>query len=283
VGHEFALPSVPTGERLRRVRSHERHIEDFQEHIVDGSSLAGSIAERIFVPGRLLPGPPEKQESGKTRTYYIATDPVNWDYAPRGINEISGKPFNEDEAVFVDRSKHRIGKSYPKALYREYTDGSFSELKERPKDQEYLGALGPLVRAEVGDTIKVVFKNNADFPASMHPHGVFYEKTSEGAPYQDGTSGKKNKGDDVVKPGEKYTYTCKVPKRAGPGPEDPSSIAWMYHSHVDESDDTNTGLIGPIIVTRKAEAKKDGSPKDVDREFITLFTIFDENKSHYLH
>jgi FtsP/CotA-like multicopper oxidase with cupredoxin domain len=138
------------------------------------------------------------------------------------------------------------------------------------------------MRAEVGDTIKVVFKNNTDFPASMHPHGVFYERNSEGAPYKDGTSGKKNKGDDVVKPGEEHTYTWEVPERAGPGPEDPSSIAWMYHSHVDESDDTNTGLIGPIIVTRKGEAKEDGSPKGVDHEFVTLFTVFDENRSHYL-
>jgi manganese oxidase len=172
------------------------------------------------------------QEGGKTRTYYIAADPVDWDYAPRGIDEITGKPFNEDENVFVEQGEHRIGDTYRKALYREYTVDSFSELKERPKDQEYLGALGPLVRAEVGDTIKVVFKNNTDFPASLHAHGVFYKKGSEGAPYQDGTSGDKNKGDDVVNPGGEHTYTWKVPERAGPGPNDPSSIAWMYHSHV---------------------------------------------------
>ena len=63
-----------------------------------------------------------------------------------------------------------------------------------------------MIRAEVGDTIKVVFKNNVDFPTTMHPHGVFYEKGSEGAPYQDGTSGEENKGDDVVEPGEERTY-----------------------------------------------------------------------------
>jgi len=227
-------------------------------------------------------GEESKKIGPKTRTYYIAADPVDWDFAPKGIDEISGKPFNADENVFVQRGEHRIGDTYRKALYREYTDDTFSELKERPEDQDYLGTLGPLIRAQVGDTIKVHFKNNTDFPASMHPHGVFYKKGSEGAPYQDGTSGKKNKGDDVVKPGEERTYTWEVPERAGPGPEDPSSIAWMYHSHVDETDDTNTGLIGPIIVTRKGEAEEDGSPKGVDQEFITLFTIFDENNSQYL-
>jgi len=226
----------------------------------------------------------ESQEKidAKTRTYYVAADTVKWDYAPKGISQISGKPFNDDEDVFVEQGEHRIGKTYRKALYREYTDESFSELKERPAEQEYLGTLGPLMRAQVGDTIKVVFKNNTDFPASMHPHGVFYKKNSEGAPYQDGTSGAHNKGDDVVKPGEEHTYTWEVPERAGPGPMDPTSIMWMYHSHVDESDDTNTGLIGPIIVTCKGEAQEDGSPKGVDKEFVNLFTIFDENKSHYL-
>jgi hypothetical protein len=64
--------------------------------------------------------------------------------------------------------------------------------------------------------------------------------------------------------------------------QDPSSIAWMYHSHADEPDDTNTGLMGPIIITSKGEAEEDGSPNGVDHEFFTLFTIYDENKSQYL-
>ena len=49
--------------------------------------------------------------------------------------------------------------------------------------------MGPILRGAVGDTIKVVFKNNATHPFSMHPHGVVYKKDSEGADYNDGTSG----------------------------------------------------------------------------------------------
>jgi manganese oxidase len=221
------------------------------------------------------------QATSKTRTYYIAADEVDWDYAPSGKNQITGEPFGEEENVFVRQGEHRIGKTYRKALYREYTDEHFTELEPRPPEQEYLGTLGPILRAEVGDTIKVVFKNNTDFPASMHPHGLFYEKGSEGSPYQDSTSGDK-KGDDVVEPGEERTYLWEVPDRAGPGPHDPSSIMWMYHSHVDEPVDTNAGLMGPIIVTREGMAEEDGSPKGVDREFVTLFTVFDENVSPYL-
>jgi hypothetical protein len=63
---------------------------------------------------------------------------------------------------------------------------------------------------------------------------------------------------------------------------DPSSIMWMYHSHVDEPRDTNAGLIGPIVVTRRGMAKADGTPKDVDRELVTMFSVLDENQSWYL-
>lgn len=243
------------------------------------------LALSALVPILLDPGEGATQTAKApapvTRTYYIAADEVDWDYAPSGINQITGKTFGEEENVFVQNGPDRIGSVYTKALYREYTNSSFSRLKPRPADQEYLGTLGPVLRGAVGDTIKVVFKNDSRFPASVHPHGVFYDKDSEGAPYQDGTSGA-NKNDDIVDPGATHTYTWKIPERAGPGPMDPSSVMWMYHSHVDESDDTNSGLIGPILVTRKGMAKPDGSPTDVDREFINMFTVFDENHSNYL-
>ena len=219
--------------------------------------------------------------AGQTRTYYIAADLVDWDFAPFGLNKISGQPFTDEEALFAeqDAAKTRIGRRYKKVLYREYTDESFTSLDPRPPEWQHLGALGPLLRAEVGDVIKIVFRNNADRPFSMHPHGVFYTKASEGAGYDDDdgvTTG------DAVPPGATHTYTWPVPERAGPGPNDGSSVFWMYHSHVDEPKDANTGLIGPIIVTGKGRANPDGSPKDVDREFINLFMIYDENSSWYL-
>jgi FtsP/CotA-like multicopper oxidase with cupredoxin domain len=53
----------------------------------------------------------------------------------------------------------------------------------------------------------------------------------------------------------------------------------MYHSHTDELRDVNTGLIGPIVVTRQGAAKPDGSPKDVDQEVFSMFAQFDEEQS----
>jgi FtsP/CotA-like multicopper oxidase with cupredoxin domain len=136
-----------------------------------------------------------------------------------------------------------------------------------------------VIRAAVGDQIVVHFRNNTAFPASVHPHGVFYTKANEGAPYDDGGS---TKADDIVAPGGEYTYHWDVPQRAGPGRGDPGSISWVYHSHVDEPADTNAGLIGPIIITRRGAARHDATPKDVDREFVSLFTVFDENASLHL-
>ena len=134
---------------------------------------------------------------GKVRNYFIAADEVLWDYAPSGSNQITGQPFTDDENVFVQNGPTRIGDTYRKALYRGYTDATF---RTRIPADPNLGMLGPVIRAEVGDTIKVVFKNNTSIPASMHPHGVFYTKSSEGAPYADGTNGAA-KADDAVPPG----------------------------------------------------------------------------------
>ena len=218
---------------------------------------------------------------GKLRTYYIAADQVRWDYAPSGKNLITGEPFDDVANVFMAAGPDRVGHVYLKSEYREYTDATFTHLKPRPAKWQHLGLLGPAIEAEVGDSIKFVFKNNTTFPASVHPHGVFYTKAGEGAPYADGTSGA-DKGDDSVAPGSVYTYNWKVPERSGPGPMDGSSTMWMYHSHVDEVGDTNAGLMGPMIITRCGMARPDGSPSDVDREFVVNYSVMDENSSIYL-
>jgi FtsP/CotA-like multicopper oxidase with cupredoxin domain len=132
-----------------------------------------------------------------------------------------------------------------------------------------------------GDTILVHFQNNTTRPISIHPHGVFYNKNAEGAPYNDGTSGP-DKADDAVAPGARFDYRWEVPERAGPGPADGSSVYWMYHSHTDEVADTYAGLMGPLIITGRGQAKRDGTPWDVDRELVTMFFVSDENQSPYL-
>jgi manganese oxidase len=220
--------------------------------------------------------------TGRVRTYFVAADEVDWTYVPaRGDQALTGKKddFASDPGArgLLDPN----GTTYRKARFREYTDSSFATLKPPGERWAHLGVLGPLLRAEVGDTIRVVFRNHATRPYSMHPHGVFYRKDSEGTSYLDGTQGI-DRMDDSVAPGRTYVYRWPVPERAGPAGGDGSTAFWLYHSHVDEGKDINAGLIGPIIVTRRGMAREDGSPKDVDREFVADFGMFDETHSWYL-
>src|SRR5262249_20899749 len=236
--------------------------------------LLGLVGASAFAPSSSF-----GSSTGQTRTYYIAADEVTWDYAPGGVNQITGKLFGDAESFWVTSGPRQIGKVVKKALYREYTDATFTRLSPRPKQWEHLGFLGPLIRAEVGDTIQVVLKNNLGFPVSMHPHGVFYKKDSEGALYHDGSG---EESSQAVPPGATRTYVWPVPERAGPSHGDVSSMLWMYHSHVNEVADANAGLVGPIIVTARGMAKPDGAPKDVDREFVIAFSTVLESESPYL-
>lgn len=222
----------------------------------------------------------------QVREYWIAADEVEWDYAPDGKNDITGEPFGDTENVFVANGQDRIGHKYIKSLYHEYTK-NFAGQKAVDPNWKHLGYMGPLVRAVVGDTVIIHFKNNLpDRAASIHVHGFRYLKSSEGAPYDDGTSsndaGVDNKGDDGVPPGGTWDYKYIVPASAGPGPMDGSSVMWMYHSHKDEVADDYSGLVGPIIVTKASMARPDGTPTDVDREFVVQYKVSDENASPYL-
>lgn len=142
--------------------------------------------------------------------------------------------------MFTTRGDHTIGREYYKVLYREYTDDSFSIEKDHP---EYLGFLGPIIKGEVGDTIVVHFKNSANGTFSVHPHGVFYRKDSEGALYADKTSGD-NKKDDHVRLGESHVYTWTLTESHAPTSDDDKCLTWIYHSHVLPHKDINTGLLG---------------------------------------
>ena len=221
------------------------------------------------------------EHAGKTRVYYVAADEVEWDYAPSGRDEAMGMPFDAIARQFTESGPHRIGRVYKKAIYREYTDATFTKLKPRTPEDAYLGLVGPILYAEVGDTIKVVFRNHASHPFGMHPHGVQYAKDSEGADYNDGTSGE-DKTDGCVPPGATHTYIWHVTDAAAPGPDDPSSIFWLYHSHCDELRDVASGLFGGIVVTRRGMALPNGHPKGIDHEFVTIFIAINENESWYL-
>jgi hypothetical protein len=196
--------------------------------------------------------------SATTRHYYIAAEDVIWNYAPSGHNLLNGTPIPQQWAMKVQWAKTR---------FIEYTDDTFTTPKLQP---DWLGILGPIIRAEVGDEIVVDFLNRGHSGHDMHPHGLRYDKNNEGSLYLPISKGA------FVPPGGRYTYHWFANAGSGPGSSQPSSVVWWYHSHVDAGVEINAGLLGPIIVTAKGKANPDGSPKDVNREFVASFMIFDE-------
>jgi len=145
-----------------------------------------------------------------------------------GFDNINGMPIeaSAQAAAVASNSGQRIGHVYRKALFRQYTNDSFTEQSSRPQvsklqdivivsccqfanctwGQKWLGILGPIIRAEVGDIVKVVFKNMASNNHTMHPHGLRYVKENEGL-----SGAGQEFGGDAVPPGATWTYTWEVP------------------------------------------------------------------------
>ncbi|KAL2391844.1 Hephaestin-like protein [Exophiala dermatitidis] len=220
--------------------------------------------------------------NGTTRTYFVAAVERDWDYMPTGMDMMNEVPIEDSPqaAAVAGHSGQRIGHVYKKALFREYTDESFTTEAPRPT---WLGMLGPIIRAEVGDTVKVVFRNMASHNHTMHPHGFRYAKSSEGL-----SSAMQMTDGNAVPPGQTWTYTWEAPERSGPGPLDPPSLAWTYHSDAAGTQDVFSGLVGASIIYRQGELAKHTldvptpSGSGLIEEVLTLFLIVDENESYYI-
>ena len=199
-----------------------------------------------------------------TRIYYVQAEIVEWDYVPLGYNLISNMPFNESEQVYTKPDSNRIGNKYLKARYIEYTDATYTVQK--PQESPDLGIIGPIFRAEVGDSIIVYFRNKTNFPVSIHPHGVRYDSISEGI-----------KG---ILPNQSFTYSWVADGNSVPSYNDPSSLGWVYHSHVHENEnmDVYAGLVGALVIYQKGFFNN-GKNKYVDVEKFAIIYEIDESAS----
>lgn len=243
------------------------------------TALKGTVLGTVFLIVLSWSLLAKAEEPQKIRDYYITAEEVDWNFAPKGRDEVMGMPLDEEQEIFVKATHRLVGSIFHMVRYFAYKDKDF-KIPDTDVDPSN-GILGPVLHAEVGDRIVVHFLNRASIPVSVHPHGVFYLKDSEGSMTNDGSS-MQDMEDDHVPPNHDHTYVWDVPERAGPGPDDPSSIVWLYHSHVDEVRDTNTGLFGVIVISRKGMADANGKPKDVDREEFSFFGILDQNNNLFL-
>uniref|UniRef100_A0A8D0U5R6 ferroxidase n=1 Tax=Sus scrofa TaxID=9823 RepID=A0A8D0U5R6_PIG len=213
----------------------------------------------------------------KDKHYYIGIVETTWDYASdRGEKKLISVD-KEQSNIYLQNGPNRIGRLYKKAIYLQYTDETFRTIIEKPV---WLGFLGPIIKAETGDRVYVHFKNFASRPYTFHAHGMTYYKEHEGAIYPDNTTDFQ-KADDKVHPGEQYTYILHANPEQGPGKEDSNCVTRIYHSHIDAPKDIASGLIGPLIHCRKDSLDKE-KEKNIDQEFVVMFSVVDENLSWYL-
>ncbi|KAL3864948.1 hypothetical protein ACJMK2_006589 [Sinanodonta woodiana] len=212
---------------------------------------------------------------GKMRRYFIKIEEVEWNYASDGNqfdSENSLTTEGSNSYLYFSKENGRIGGKYKKALYVEYTDSTFKRKKRRTN--EY-GLMGPLLGADVGDTVKVVLLNDASRPYSIHPQGVRFDKFNEGYSYNDSSD---DPTYDFVEPGKQKTFFWTIPEYLEPMEKDEVCFLRYYTSAVDYVRDFHSGLIGPILICKKGTF----DTQEEKRRFVLMFSIMDENKSWYL-
>uniref|UniRef100_A0A8C8DX86 Coagulation factor VIII, procoagulant component n=1 Tax=Oryzias sinensis TaxID=183150 RepID=A0A8C8DX86_9TELE len=203
----------------------------------------------------------EPQTPVGVREYYIAAVEIGWDYIH--LDDAS------EQRVKVAPQK------YIKAVYREYTDSTYTIPVARPA---WAGIQGPTIITQAGHRVVVHFKNLASQSYSISPVGITYWKQSEGAGYDDSTAGQE-KEDDAVSPGGQYEYVWDINPKDGPTLSDPECLTYSYSSQVDTVRDVNSGLMGALLICKSSAFTEDGRRRHP--AFVLLLAVFDETQSWY--
>ncbi|NWU95177.1 HPHL1 protein, partial [Upupa epops] len=171
----------------------------------------------------------QQQQHGAMRLYYIAAEEVEWDYAsnkssaPKIYNVSSNEErYSEQKLLVGTGHAHGGGDTWEQPFIESLGTGRDLERSSSPTPPATAGALRsrPLLHAEVGDSVLIVFKNKASRPYSISAHGV------EEVGCEDELE------TPITLPGEINTYRWNVPERSSPGKTDPNCITWVYYSTV---------------------------------------------------
>ncbi len=171
-----------------------------------------------------------------TRHVWVAAVPATWNAVPNARDALHGATYAPAETTF------------PTVVYRRYTKGWRKPLGGN-------GVAGPLIRARVGDELRIHFKNLDTLRGdahSMHFHGAEYEPSSDGVwlPLHSGKGGR-------VLPGRSFTYEL----TAGPG----SAGVWPYHDHSTSMEESIAGgMYGALSIAGRRERR-------ADREYLVAF------------
>ena len=185
-----------------------------------------------YDPGSL----PEATAGGTTRQYWIKAVKVhNWDIVPTHHDAMMDHPVK--------------GKTKITALAYQRFHPGFKKPMGRPSIP------GPLIEADVGDTVVIHFRNECGMPVTMHPHGIFYTVDMDGA-----YKGKHTAPSGFVENGRTFRYVWEA--------REDTVGAWFYHDHGPmDPFPVFKGLFGSLIV------RNPSAPRP-DREFFICLHSF---------
>lgn len=203
----------------------------------EGKIDVEGLADRVAVPPKVAAadwsgGQPGIRRlaslpaGGQTREYWIAAETMKWNIVPTHRDQMTNQ-------------KVKYGKT------------SFSAYGYRPYSAGFKKALGPatvpgpLIEAEVGDTVVVHFRNKLKAPVTMHPHGIFYANEMDGA-----YKGKWTDPGGFVQTNRTFTYVWEA--------QEGTEGSWFYHDHGPMDPlPVFKGLFGPLVVRAKGEPRPD--------------------------
>lgn len=173
------------------------------------ASLLGSTAGLFLASAPQANADSLPTGRGALREYWIQVDSFPHNLVPAGFDAMSGSAFAPNQCSFG-----ALG-------YRAFSPNWGIPLPGNDDIGSNTGIPGPTIRANVGDTIRIHFRNNDQhfgFPHSIHAHGVAYSPESDGAwTWADQSPG------TAVSVGDNYTYEYTVvPESVG---------TWPYHDH----------------------------------------------------
>lgn len=220
-----------------------------------GLALPSSVAAAATVPQNVpeTPAVLEFPRGGQLREYWFQADSFYHNVMPTGIDGMTGNTLMPNQT------------SYWAIGYRAFTPGWGKPL---PGDNDIgpnTGIPGPIIRGQVGDTIRVHFRNNNTYykvPHSISVHALYFTPENDG-----GWSWMlQDRPGTAVNVGESYTYEWKaIPRSVG---------TWPYHDHSKHFDPgrgtvvveagAELGLFGMVAIT-------DQNTPAVDNELAVIW------------
>lgn len=173
-----------------------------------------------------------------------------------------GNAINSDFNADIDIQLRAV-QSSAKILSGKNTDiysyeGSLIKGDKHALQQLVGSAIGPIIRVNKGERVRIRFENEIPDKSIIHWHGLHVSHENDGHP------------EHVIGKGETYIYEFEVMNRAG--------TYWYHpHPHGHTGEQVYMGLVGLFIVTDEEEKALNLPTGDYDIPVVIQDRTFDEN------